>query len=416
MMNPWRYVPTLYLAEGLPYTVVNKVSITLLKGLGAGNELISLTSFLQLPWALKLLWAPLVERFGTKRRWILLMQLCLAALFCLLALGLVTPDPLPLTLIVFVVIACTSATHDIAVDGYYLEALNLKEQALFVGIRSAAYRVAFLAGSGGLVFLAGFLNQTGFRLAGGFSISCLVCASVGALLVWYHRANLPHTSRNILDNALPRSFSGEFVEAFRSYLRQDRIVWILAFVVLFRLGDALLLKMTQPFLLDPPEAGGLGLTTATIGLIDGTFGTVCLLLGGIIGGVLVARHGLRRWMWPLALVQNLSLLLYWLLALQRPGIIAVTVVNAVEQLGYGLGGSVYTVFLMRTVKQEFKAAHYAIATSFMALGMMLPGAVSGYLQAALGYADFFLLSFIVALPGLLLLFIVPYRETIPTTS
>ena len=277
----------------------------------------------------------------------------------------------------FVVIAFASATHDIAVDGYYLEALDLKEQALFVGIRSAAYRVAFLAGSGGLVFLAGFLNQTGFTLQSGFSISCLVCAAVFAVLMLYHLAQLPATSRTILDPVPQRRFSHEFVEAFRSYLRQDRIVWILAFVVLFRLGDALLLKMTQPFLLDPPEAGGLGLSTATIGLIDGTLGTVCLLTGGIIGGVLVARDGLRRWMWPMALAQNLSLLLYWLLALERPGIIAVTLVNAAEQFGYGLGGAVYTVFLMRTVKPEFKAAHFAIATSFMALGMMLPARSPG---------------------------------------
>jgi PAT family beta-lactamase induction signal transducer AmpG len=308
------------------------------------------------------------------------------------------------------------ATHDIAVDGYYLEALDLKEQAFFVGIRSAAYRVAFLAGFGGLVFLAGFLNRNGFTLSTGFSISCLVCASVFAAIFWYHLVSLPRTSRSMQTFAPRISFSQEFVEAFLSYLRQDRIVWILAFVVLFRLGDALLLKMTQPFLMDPLQAGGLGLDIASIGLIDGTLGTLCLLSGGIIGGVLVARDGLGRWMWPLALVQNISLLLYWLLALFRPGIIEVALVNACEQLGYGLGGSVYTVFLMRTVKPEFKAAHYAIATSFMAFGMMLPGAVSGYLQAALGYADFFLTSFILALPGLLLLFVVPYKETKPNNS
>lgn len=410
-MKPWRYVPSLYFAEGIPYTLVNKVSITLLKGLGAGNDLISLTSFLALPWTLKLLWAPVVDRYGTKRKWIILMQAGLAGLFSILALGLLTTEPLQIILILFVVIAIVSATHDIAIDGYYLEALTPKEQAFFVGIRSAAYRVAFLAGAGGLVFLAGFLNQKGFRLATGFSISCFLCALVFVILIAHHLINTPHTFRAGSDRVSSTAFSREFIEAFRSYVRQDRIVWILLFIVLFRLGDALLLKMTQPFLMDPSEVGGLGLDIATIGLIDGTLGTICLLAGGIIGGVLVARGGLRIWMWPLALAQNISLLLYWMLALFRPGIIGIALVNACEQLGYGLGGAAYTVFLMRTVKPEFKAAHYAISTSFMALGMLLPSAVSGYLQVSLGYSNFFLLSSILALPGLLLLLMVPYRES-----
>jgi len=403
-------VPSLYFAEGLPYTLVNLVSVPMLKGLGASNEAIGLTSLLYLPWALKGLWGPLVDRYGTRRGWILGTQGCMAALFGLAALGLLGPAPGLAAVACFAVVAVVSATHDIAVDGYYLEALSARRQTLFVGVRGAAYKLAWLAGQGGLVYLAGALAAAGLLgLASSWAAAFGLAALALALLAGYHAARLPRLAGGGgagSDQGLGRSFAA----AFRSYLELPRVGWLVAFILLFRLGDAFMLKMAQPFLMDAPELGGLGMSTEQIGLLYGTVGTVASVAGGLAGGWLITHGGLRRWMWPLALTQGVFILLYLWLAWARPGVLGVAVVNAVEQLAYGLGVSAYTVVLFRAVRPEHRAAHYAITTSLMAAGMMLPGALSGYLAEAFGYQGFFLACFALALPGLLLLFCVPYRE------
>jgi MFS transporter, PAT family, beta-lactamase induction signal transducer AmpG len=406
----WLFVPSLYFAEGLPYTVVNLVSVPMLKGLGASNEAIGLTSLLYLPWALKGLWGPLVDRYGTRRRWILGSQAGLAALLGLLALALLGPSPSLVAVACFALLAVASATHDIAVDGYYLEALDPTRQTLFVGVRGAAYKVAWLAGQGGLVYVAGALAAAGLlgleaAWAAAFGLAALVFAG----LTGYHLVALPRLAAGA--GAAPGQGLGKsFAAAFRTYLELPRVGWLVAFILLFRLGDAFMIKMAQPFLMDAPELGGLGLSTEQIGVLYGTVGTLFSLAGGLLGGWLIAHGGLRRWMLPLALTQAVFILLYLWLAWARPGVLGVALVNAVEQLAYGLGVSAYTVVLFRAVRPEHRAAHYAITTSLMAVGMMLPGALSGYLAAAFGYQGFFLACALLSLPGLLLLLQVPYRE------
>ncbi len=401
---------TLYFAESLPFTVVNLMSVVFFKGLGASNQFIGLTSLLYIPWVIKLFWGPVVEFYSTRRRWIIATEMGMTGLVAALALGVLSPRPIELVLGVLILVAFVSATHDIAVDGFYLDVLDKGEQAFFVGIRSTAYKLAWLVGAGGLVYVAGRIGQIVDSQPRGWSLSFALGAMMLFTLLLFHVWYLPGGKTTRPSRHTPSRSAAEFLRIFSTYFRQPRVVPIVVYILIFRLGDAFMLKMAQPFLMDLPEKGGLGLSTAQVGVIYGTVGTCFLLVGGILGGVLVARGGLKTWMWPLALIQNLSIILYWFLAVYRPGIPWVVAVNSFEQLAYGLGVSAYTVFLMRTVQAEYKAAHYAIATGLMAVGVMVPGVVSGFLAVALGYANFFLVSFAVAIPGLLVIFFLPYKE------
>ena len=429
------WVSVMYFAEGFPYTIVNLMSVIFLKDLGASNELIGLTSFLYLPWTLKGLWGPMVDIYSSKRTWILTAEIFCTILFVLLALGALSSQAIAASIVVFGLIAFVSATHDIAIDGFYLDALNKEQQAFFVGVRSTAYKLAWLAGNGGLVFLAGYLanqhliqsNPDGTKLfedihfaalgktfsirplefgwAVAFSIAAVVFLLVYLFQLWY----LPRPKPFVRENE--RNEAGKnFFEAFRTYFSQYRIGWIVTYVLIFRLGDAFMLKMAPPFLMDSGAKGGLTLSTAEMGILYGTVGVVFLLAGGILGGFVIAKKGLKNWMWPTAILQNSAIVLYWLLAKFRPGIEWVYVVNSFEQFSYGLGVSAYTVFLMRTVRPEFKASHYAITTAFMAAGILLPGVVSGYLQVWMGYENYFLMSFLAAMPGLATICFLPLED------
>jgi PAT family beta-lactamase induction signal transducer AmpG len=326
----------------------------------------------------------------------------------LLAMSALTPYAVPASVAIFVLIAMASATQDIAIDGFYLDVLDKGQQAYYVGIRSAAYKVSWLLGSGGLVYLAGYLAKSA-GIAWGWMVAYAI-SGVLFLAAWvFHGWYLPHSPATVVQSRSVAAAS--LPEIFSSYFRQAQIAAVVFYILTFRLGDALMLKMAPPFLLDPLSQGGLGLTTADVGLSYGTVGTLFLLLGGILGGWLIGRDGLRRWLWPTALIQNSAILLYWYLAVCKPGIWMVAIVNSIEQFSYGLGVAAYTVFLLSTVKTEYKAAHYAMATALMAAGVMIPGAVSGYLQQALGYANFFLLSFLAAIPGILVIFLLPLSQS-----
>jgi PAT family beta-lactamase induction signal transducer AmpG len=409
--NPNVYIPTLYFAEGLPYTIVIMMSGVLFKNLGASNEFIGLTSFLYIPWTIKLFWAPLVDLYSTKRTWIIVSQLVLSALIVLMALGMLSSQATVIALCVLALIAFASATQDIAIDGYYLDVLKKSDQAFYVGIRNAAYKVAWLLGSGGLVYLAGKISEHSSVNFGWF-VAFGICALVFALLFIFHSFYLPNPKFGSVQNR-PKALKENrqfFLDAFATYFTQPKILAIVTYILIFRLGDALMLKMAQPFLLDEWKNGGLGISTADVGLIYGTVGTIFLLAGGIFGGLLIAKDGLRKWLLPTAIIQNSAIILYFFLAYMKPQVAWVYAVNSLEQFSYGLGVAAYTVFLLSTVKTEFKAAHYAIATAMMALGIMLPGAISGYLVTWLGYTNFFLLAFLASIPGIITIYFLPLEK------
>jgi PAT family beta-lactamase induction signal transducer AmpG len=421
-VNPWFFIPTLYFTEGIPFIIVNQLSIALLKSLGVSNAVIGYTNLLYLPWAIKFLWGPIVDSRSTKRSWLLSMQLTITVLFGFAAITLgIQSTILPFIALLFV-IAFASATHDIAIDGYYLYALNKKDQALFTGIRSAFYRVAMIFSGGVLVFLAGEVgtkyNDTRF----GWEVAFIVAFVIFLVFRIYHgfmlpKVEEPRKGKSIID--LP------FKETFIDYFRQDGIGVIIAFILLYRFGEALLVRMAQPFLMDKYAAGGLNISVSEIGIIYGTFGIVALVIGGILGGWIIKRYGLRRTIFPLALAMNACNILYAILAIAQPhSHIPVDLFGLsfnfyplvqsfviIEQFGYGLGFTAFMVFLLYTSKGQYKTSHYAISTGLMAVGMIVPGAVSGVLQESVGYFWLFVISTIVTIPGLFLIKYLPVPES-----
>lgn len=402
--NPWYYVPTLYFAEGLPYIIVNAVSAVMYKKMGLSNQFIGLTSILYLPWVIKMLWSPVVDVYATRRSWLLACQLLLALCFACLAFSLSTDMFVPLTLTAFTVIAFISATHDIAVDGYYMLALDKEKQAFFIGIRSLFYRFAVIFGQGLLVILAGTIEKKSGSITLSWVSAMAVPAAVFLAAFLFHRTGLPCPAA---DRAKTLTAQKGFREAFITYFCQDKIIPVVLFILLYRLGESMLAKMAAPFLLDPESAGGLGLATDTFGYIYGTAGVISLAAGGIIGGFLISKFGLKRCIWPMAILLNAPDIFYVYMAMVKPGLATVCFMVVFEQFGYGLGFTAFSVFLMYLAKEPYKTSHFAISTGLMALGMMVPGMVSGFLQNAMGYSWFFVMVLVLTLPGMGLLFFIP---------
>ena len=405
----WRWIPTLYFAQGLPYVVVMTLSVVMYKNLGIGNTEIALyTSWLYLPWVIKPLWSPLVDLLGTKRRWIVGLQFAIGTAFALVALTLPGPKFLQMTLAMFWLMAFASATHDIAADGFYMLALPQQAQAAFVGVRSTFYRLAMIGGQGGLVYLAGWLAERGG--AGPASVVqawTSVFWLLGAIFVaaaLYHLWGLPRPSG---DREAPRSatFFADFAAVFAAFFGKPDIARILAFLLLYRFAEAQLLKLVTPFMLDPVAAGGLGLKTQDVGIAYGTVGVTALTLGGLLGGWVISRGGLKRLLWPLMICMHLPNTVFVALAYWQPtqlGLVSAAI--AVEQFGYGFGFTAYMVYMLLVAGKAdgsalHKTAHYALCTGFMALGMMLPGMWAGWLQGQLGYVNFFIWACVATLPS-----------------
>ncbi len=403
----WWWVPTLYFTQGLPYVMVVTVSVILYKQMGVSNAEIGLyTSWLYLPWVLKPLWSPLVELSGTKRKWFLGMQGLIALALLGVGLSLPTDGFLVASLACFWMAAFASATNDIASDGYYMIALSEKKQAFFVGMRSTFYRLAMITGQGLIVIMAGFLEQ---RFSDNAKAWSLTMSATALLMLGLTVVNFFTTPAYESEEDTPRPEG--FLQVFRSFFEKPNIGWALAFILTYRLGESQLVKMASPFLLDDLQSGGLDYSTEAVGTIYGSIGIICLSVGGILGGILISRDGLKRWMLPMILSLNLPNLLYaWLALTQTKAIWAVTATVVAEQFGYGFGFAAFLIYLIYIADGASKTAHYAIATGFMALGMMLPGMISGYMQQWLGYGGFFVWVLIAALPSLFLLRFIRYPD------
>ena len=407
--SPWFWVPTLYFAEGIPYFIVNVISVTMFKRLGMSNgDLAMYTSLLYLPWVIKPLWSPFVDVIRTKRWWILLMQALCTAGFAALALS-VSPDAFGLQLVIFYVIAFASATHDIAADGFYMLALEQKQQAAFVGIRSTFYRIASVFGQGVIVVLAGVLEERLGAIPRAWSVTLLACAVLFALVTLWHWRFLPaaegdspvkpaNDEAQAVDGAQAARIFREFGRAWVTFFQKSGVWLAIIFMLLYRLPEAFSVKMLTPFLLDPAEAGGLGLSTAQSGLVYGTVGVIALTVGGILGGLYAARKGLRRSMWPMSMALALPCAVYLFLAATQPSALwVIYLCVAVDQFGYGFGFTAYMLYMMQFSEGEFKTSHYAICTAFMALSMMIPGLFAGWMQERLGYVGFFIVVMVCCL-------------------
>ena len=390
--SPWCWIPSLYFAEALPYVAVMTISVIMYKRLGISNTDIALyTSWLYLPWVIKPFWSPFVDLLKTKRWWVVTMQFLIGAGLAGIAFTIPMDYFFQLTLAVFWLVAFSSATHDIAADGFYMLALDSHDQAFYVGIRSTFYRIATIAGQGLLVMLAGALEDSTGKIPFAWSITFLILAGLFIGLCLYHKYILPvPKSDKAAVTVTASTIFKEFFATFVSFFRKKQALVAILFMLSYRCPEAQLVKLVTPFLIDPREVGGLGLTTSEIGLVYGTIGIIGLTLGGIIGGIVAAHGGLKKWIWPMALAITLPDLVFIYLSSALPeSLLVINICVFVEQFGYGFGFTAYMLYLIYFSDGEHKTAHYAICTAFMALGMMLPGMVAGWLQEELGYVNFF---------------------------
>ena len=389
----WSWIPTLYFTEGLPYFAVNVISVILYKRMGIDNASIALyTSWLYLPWVIKPFWSPIVDMLRTRRMWIVATQLFMGALLASIAFLIPVNDFFRWTMCLFWLLAFSSATHDIAADGFYMLGLDEEQQSFFTGIRSIFYRIATIFGQGVLIILAGRLEVMTGNTAIAWSITFFIMCALLTALGLYHWKALPTPKEDISRNIDSlKEAAKNFIHIIITFFKKPEIVPAVLFMLLFRLPEAQLVKMINPFLLDSKEAGGLALTTEQIGVTYGTIGVIGLIIGGIAGGICISRKGLRHWLWPMVAAISLPNIVYDYLSFAQPE--SLFVINScifVEQLGYGFGFTAYMVYLLYFAQGEYPTAHYAISTAFMALGMMLPGMVSGYIQEAIGYDNFFI--------------------------
>lgn len=395
LSRPYLWVPSLYFAEGLPYVAVMTVSLILYKQLGLSNADITFyTSWLYLPWVIKPLWSPFVDVVKTKRWWILTMEVLIGAAFGGVAFTIPTSFWLQGSLFFFWVMAFSSATHDIAADGFYMLGLNAHQQTFYVGIRSTFYRLATIFGQGVLVMIAGNL-QVVYRGAISYSWSLMFYLVMGLFLgLWiWHCVSLPHPAEDApRKDASAASIMRESLSTFVTFFQKPQWLVGVLFMLLYRMPEGLLAKVSSLFLVDSPSAGGLGLSPQEYGLVQGTVGVIGLTIGGILGGILASRDGLKKWLWPMVMAITLPDVVYVYLSYALPS--SLFVVNAcvfVEQFGYGFGFTAYMLYLIYYSRGEFKTAHYAFCTAFMALSMMIPGLFAGALQELVGYRHFFII-------------------------
>ena len=401
--SPWAWIPTLYFAQGLPYVVAMTVSVIMYKRMGISNTDIALyTSWLYLPWVIKPFWSPFVDLLKTKRWWVVSMQLLIGAGLAGVAFLIPMPFFFQATLAVFWLIAFSSATHDIAADGFYMLALDTPQQSFFVGIRSTFYRIAMISGQGLLIIIAGAMERITGDIKLSWSITFFVLAGVFILIMIYHRYILPRPDSDTSSSKTNASeIFHEFGITFENFFQKKEILIALTFMLVYRLGESMLVKIASPFLLDTRETGGLGLSTEQVGIVYGTVGVIALTLGGILGGIAASRDGLKRWIMPMALSITLPNIVYVYLSFYQPEsfwLISASV--AIEQFGYGFGFAAYLLYMMYFADGEHKTAHYAFCTGFMAAGMMLPGMAAGWLQETVGYQNFFLIIIALTIPTL----------------
>jgi PAT family beta-lactamase induction signal transducer AmpG len=424
--NPWWWIPTLYLAEGIPNALVATVSVMFYNSLGVSNEATAFfTSLLYLPWVIKPLWSPIVDLFKTRRLWIWATQLLIGTGLAGVALMIPAPHFVQWTIVFFGLLAFSSATHDIAADGFYMLAPTEREQSFFIGFRSVFFNVGKISAQGGLVFLAGVIERRTGNSIFAWSTVFALAAGMFLCLGVYHRSVLPFpecdkpsshenaASTPLVQNrqsAFPafKGFVGQFFKTFGTFFQKPKIITLLLFLLLYRLGEAQLVKIIPIFLHASFERGGLGMATEEIGVIYGTVGVIAFLCGALLGGLLASRQGLKFWLWPMVLGIHLpDAVFIWLAYAQPQNLFAVGAGVAVEQFGYGFGFTAYMLYMIYIARGEHQTAHYAICTGFMALGMMVPGMWSGWLQETIGYQHFFVWVILATIPSFLVVWFIP---------
>lgn len=394
--SPWAWIPTLYFTEGLPNAIVTGLSVVMYMQMGLTDTEVGLfTGWLALPWVLKPLWSPFIDLLKTKRWWVLTMQLLIGSALAGIAFSIPTAFWFQATMCLFFIIAFASATHDVAADGFYMIELDEHNQTMYVGLRNTFYRLAVIFVNGLLVSLAGVL-QVLFRNQIKFSWALIFYGLAGLVLgVWLlHTRTMPRPQDDHQESRTASEVFHEmrlmFVKFFCKFRLLDTVC-VMLFLLFYRFPEALLNTMTKTFIMRPNSQGGLGLSPQEYGLANGTVGLIGLLLGGIIGGYLVSRDGMKKWLWSMVCAITLPDVVYIYLAYSlNSNLFVVSSCLFVEQFGYGLGFTVLTLYMLFYSQGRFKTSHYSICTGISYLGLMLPGMLSGYLKDFLGYRHFFI--------------------------
>ncbi|OGU26994.1 MAG: MFS transporter [Ignavibacteria bacterium GWA2_54_16] len=410
--HPALWVPTLYTAEGLPFVVVNVVSVLMYKSLGLADAQIAFfTSLVTIPWALKPLWGPLMEMFKTKKHFVLATQFLGGVTFGLLALSLHLPDFFTWTIILFGIAAVNSAIHDTAADGVYINVLSDKQQAQYVGWQGAFYNVGKVLSQGAFVYLAGRFEKS----MGVVAAWTIVMGSFGAILVLmsiYHWYFLPTGGKSTQVRTMKETVA-TFWDVVWTFFRKKYILWGILFLVLYRFAEGQAIKIVPLFMRAARDQGGLGLSTEEVGILYGFFPPLAFILGSVLAGYFAARQGLRKSLIVLCAFFNIPFAVYAYLAIAQPtDFITITALVVFEYFGYGFGFIGLILFMMQQIAPgRYKMAHYAFATSLMQFGFLIPSMISGFVSDYLGYSDFFIWVMIATIPSFLITWFVPFRDT-----
>ena len=410
-ISPAFWVPTLYTAEGLPFVVVNVVSVLMYKSFGLSDAKIAFfTSLVTIPWALKPLWGPLLEMFRTKKDFVLATQFFGGISFGLLILTLQLPSYFEWTIIFFGIIALNSAIHDTAADGVYVTVLDNKEQAEYVGWQGAFYNVGKILSQGAFVLLAGILEQKiGVRPAW-----TIVMGSFGVILILmsiYHYKFLPSGGK-ASDVHNFKEASSKFYDVVKTFFQKKYIIWAIAFLILYRFAEGQAVKIVPLFMRAGRAQGGLGLSTEDIGILYGFFPPLAFIVGSVLAGYFTANRELKKSLLILCAFFNIPFAVYTYLAIFQPtNFFVISVAVVFEYFGYGFGFIGLTLYMMQQIAPgKYKMAHYAFATSLMQLGYMIPSMISGFISDLLGYEHFFIWVMIATIPSFLITWLVPFRE------
>ncbi len=426
--SPITWVPSAYFAMGLPFVVLNMVTVLMFKGLEVDDKLITFwTSLILLPWTLKPLWSPFLELFKTKKFFVVATQLTTGIAFGLVALSLNLSSFFAISIALLAVIAFSGATHDIACDGVYMSELSNSEQAKYIGWQGAFYNIAKIVATGGLVYLAGYFIES-YSEAGSvleankksWMTIMLILSAVMILLALYHIFALPSTK--VVKNEGKRSgkeILSELYNVLSDFFRKTHIIYYICFIILYRFAEGFVMKIVPLFLKAAREAGGLGLSEKEIGLYYGTYGAAAFVLGSLLAGYYISAKGLKNTLFTLCCIFNLPFVVYAFLAFFQPesGLIICSGI-VFEYFGYGFGFVGLTLFMMQQVAPgKHQMAHYAFASGIMNLGVMIPGMMSGWVCETLGewfnrpggYEPFFIFVLIATIPAFLITYFIPFK-------
>ena len=420
--NPISWVPSVYFAMGLPFVVLNMVSVLMFKGMGVSDAQIALwTSLIMMPWTLKFLWSPFLEIFKTKKFFVVLTQLATGVGFGLVAFALQLPSFFAICIGLLAIIAFSGATHDIAADGVYMSELNKQDQAKYIGWQGAFYNIAKIVASGGLVWLAGWLlvqygdgsspeTQHDATVKAWMTVM-LILGGVMLLLGLYHARILPSGGAASKQEQVSASETlKRLLEVIGDFFKKKHIWYYIAFIIIYRLAEGFVMKIVPLFLKADRAIGGLGLNEQEIGLYYGTYGAAAFVIGSLLAGYYISHRGLKKTLFSLCCIFNLPFVAYTLLAMYQPesGLLIGGAI-VLEYFGYGFGFVGLTLFMMQQVAPgKHQMAHYAFASGIMNLGVMLPGSISGFVSDWLGYESFFIFTLFATIPAFLITYFVPF--------